>query len=403
MRASCLRKRAVFVLLALMAVAACSAPKLPAGAGDKTPGALELVEPLGRYSATTMRLLFWWGELPEPVRVTTGMRMYRLHYWTTSPEGSPTVASGLVALPKKGALRGVVSYQHGTTSNRHVSPSKPTLHEGVLGSALFAGAGYVFAAPDYIGLGVSREPHPYLHAASTASTTIDMLMATKTFVEAMGLTCPRNLYLVGFSQGGHATLAVQRALEALEAAPMRVKAAASAAGAYNLADITFPAVLEGKSSAHSLYLAWLVSAYCRIYKQPLDSMLASPYAEQVDTLFDGEHEPDAISAALPAKPRDMFRKEFLDAYDTKQSNWFFDALRQNEVFQWTPKAPVRLYYGDDDIDVPPQEAKAAAAEFVKRGADAKAISVGPYTHDVSIMHAVPKIRAWFDELAGEGE
>jgi pimeloyl-ACP methyl ester carboxylesterase len=397
------KPRVLLILLLVFAVAGCTSPTLPSATDDHSPGAIQHVEPLDAYTATTLRLMLWWADLPEPVGISTGIRLYRVEYWTLDPQGEPTVASGLVALPKKGPLHAAVSYQHGTTSNRHLTPSKPTLHEGVLGSAIFAGAGYLFAAPDYIGLGTSSKPHPYLYAETTAITTLDLLVAAKTLVQSLGFTCPPDVYLVGFSQGGHATMAAHRALEVMPDPPFRVKASAGAAGPYNLAGITFPAALEGKSGGDSLYLAWSSLAYSIIYNQPLDSLLVSPYAKKAPALFDGEHEADAIMAALPAKPREMFTKEFLDAFDNKKPHWFLEALDQNEVFRWTPKAPVRLYYGDLDVDVPPQEAKAAEAEFQKRGADAKAISVGPYEHDVSILHAVPKVRLWFDEMTKDEE
>ena len=389
----------LLILLLVLAIAGCGSPTLPAATGDKSPGAIQHVEPLDAYTATTLRLMLWWADLPEHISVSRGIRLYRVEYWTPDPQGKPTVASGLVALPKKGPLRAAVSYQHGTTTNRHLTPSAPTLQEGVLGSTVFAGAGYLFAAPDYIGLGTSREPHPYLHAATAASSTIDLLKAAKTLAEFLGFSCPPDVYLTGFSQGGHATMAAHRALESMESPPFRVNASACVAGPYNLAGITFPIAIEGKSGADSLYIAWTMYAYSAIYGQPLNSVLASPYAEKAPTLFDGEQEGDAIVAALPTKPREMLTPEFLDAFDNKKPHWFLEALEENEVFRWTPKAPVRMYYGDLDVDVPPQEAKAAEAEFQKRGADAKAISVGPYEHDLSILHAVPKIRAWFDELA----
>jgi len=401
MRRLFVKLQVLLILLALLATAGCGSPTLPTTTGDKSPGAIQHVEPLDTYTATTLRLMLWWADLPEHLSVSNGIRLYRVQYWTLDPHGKPTVASGLVALPKKGPLRAAVSYQHGTTTNRHLTPSTPTLHEGVLGSTVFAGAGYLFAATDYIGLGTSREPHPYLHAETAAGSTIDLLKAAKTLVESVGFSCPPDVYLVGFSQGGHSTIAAHRALEAMQNPPFRVKASACVAGVYDLAGITFPAALEGKSGGDSLYLAWSSLAYSIIYNQPLESLLASPYAEQAPTLFDGEHEGDAIMAALPKKPREMFTKEFLDAFDNKKPHWFLDALEENEVFRWTPKAPVRMYYGDLDVDVPPQEAKAAEAEFQKRGADAKAISLGPYEHDISILHAVPKIRAWFDELSAK--
>lgn len=401
MRPTLIKFQVLIILLAFLAVAGCSSPTLPSATGGKTPGAIQHVEPLDAYTVTSLRLMLWWADLPEHISVSRGIRLYRVEYWTLDPQGKPTVASGLVALPKKGPLRAAVSYQHGTTTSRHLTPSAPTLHEGVLGATLFAGAGYLFAAADYIGLGTSREPHPYLHAETAAGSTIDLLKAAKRLAESLGFSCPPDVYLVGFSQGGHATMAAHRALEAMENPPFRVKASASVAGPFDIAGITFAAALEGKSGGDSLYLAWSALAYSIIYNQPLDTLLASPYVEKAPTLFDGEHDGDAVMAALPAKPREMFTKEFLDAFDNKKPHWFIEALEKNEVFRWTPKAPVRMYYGDLDVDVPSQEAKSAEAEFQKCGADAKAISVGPYEHDVSILHAVPKVRAWFDELSAQ--
>jgi len=395
------RRTALVPLLLLAALAACSAPNLPTATGDKTPGAIHHVEALDSYKLATLRLMLWWADVPEPVTVSRGIRLYRIEYWTTDPHGEPTVASGLAAAPKKDPLRGVVSYQHGTTPNRHAAPSKPTLHEGVLGSAVFAGAGYLFLAPDYIGLGTSMEPHPYLHAETAATTTVDLLRAAKTLLEALGMACPDEVFLTGFSQGGHATMVAHRALEKMEDPPFKVAASAPVAGPYNLRHITFPAAMQGASSADSLYMAWVTEAFCRIYEEAPETVMAEPYAEQAAGLFDGEHEPEEIMAALPANPRDMFSKAFLDAFDNNKSHWFLDALQENSVLQWAPKAAVKMYYGDNDVDVPPDEAKSGAAALSQRGANAEAISVGPYTHDVSILHAVPKIRKWFDQIAAK--
>jgi len=399
-------KNRLFVVIALCGlVVGCaktmelSGPVLPE---TQTPGTLYKAERVGGHSALTLRALLWWADLPEQVSVQHGVKLYRLQYWTTGPGGEAVVASGLVALPKKTPTRGVVSYQHGTNPDRHATPSRPTLGEGLLGSAIFAGGGYLFVAPDYIGLGVSQEVHPYLHAQSTANAVADLLKASHTFTAHLGLKWPEPLYLVGFSQGGHATMVAQRALEAHNDPRFQVTAAASIAGPLDLAGTSFPTALTGESGAHALYLAYLIRAYSAIYGHPIDSVVAEPYAALLPELFDGEHGPDAIIEALPTNPRDLFRQDFLDDYEHGHPTWLLDALAENEAFRWTPKAPVRLYYGEGDTDVSPKEAQAAGIEFSQRGADVTVLSVGPYEHDESVLHAIPLVRRWFDASGAQG-
>jgi len=373
--------------------------QIPLTPDDKTPGALCKVEQVGSFGTLTFRALLYWADLEEGISVHNGAKLYRIQYWTKRYDGTPTVASGLFAAPAGVPFRGVVSYQHGTQTNRHTTPSQPSLGEGVLGAAIFAGEGYAFVAPDYVGLGSSQEAHTYLHTESTVDAVIDLLRAANAFTAHLRKEWPDSLYLVGYSQGGHATLATQRALERMNDPRFRVVACASVSGAYDLSGISFPVALAGASSAHSLYLAYLVNSYCRVYSQPLESVLSAAYAESVPQLFDGEHSGDEIVALLPRRPREMFNAEFIENYENGKPTWLLDALAKNQVVEWSPKAPIRLYFGEKDEDVSPKEAQRAVAEFSKRGCDATLVSVGACGHDESILRAVPKIREWFEELS----
>ena len=94
----------------------------------------------------------------------------------------------------------------------------------------------------------------------------------------------------------------------------------------------------------------------------------------------------------------MFNAEFLASFDAGETTWFSDALAQNEVYRWVPRTPVRLYYGNLDLDVSPREAVTAASDMRARGGNVEAISVGDYDHNGAIFHAFARVRAWFDEL-----
>jgi hypothetical protein len=368
----------------------------PAGA---RPGTVSSVTPAGGYPGWVLRALIWSQGLSEALPTHSGVSLYRVEYWTTAPGGRLALASGLVAFPRAAELRGVVSFQHGTASERSAAPSTPDPNNGIVAAAVFAGHGYLLVAPDYLGLGTSMEPHPYYHAESTANAVVDLLRASRAVVAAAGFAWPDALFLAGFSQGGYATLAAQRTIEASPGDGLRVRASASVAGPFDLAGIGFPTALEGRSRFASLYIAWIANSYARIYGMPLGSVIREPYQSQLPVLFDGAHGGDVIVAALPAQPRDMLTPEFLTDYDAGRETWFLTRLAENSLLDWIPQAPIRLYYGEADVDVAPEEARSAATHFAASGGDVRAIAVGAVDHEGSVLAAAPLLRAWFDELA----
>jgi len=367
-------------------------------AGTQARGSIHTVKQIGGHSAPALRFMVAMAGLPERAEVKCGVRLYRIEYWTERYDGKPTVASGLVAVPRTDTFKGVVSYQHGTSSNRHEAPSQPS-EEGVLLSAMFAGGGFLCVAPDYIGLGSSRELHPYMHAPSTVNAVVDLLKAAHAFVLAENQAWSGPLFLTGFSQGGHATVAAQRELESMNDPRFHVVASAPVAGAYDLDRISFPVALEGSDTSHSLYLGYMANAYSTIYGQPIESIIEAPYAESIPKVFDGEHSEEEVEAGLAPKPRPMFGKQFLDDYDHGRPTWLLKAIAENESYQYKPNAPIRMYYGDADKDVSPADSIAAAEAMRALGGDVTAISTGNYDHVGSIVHAIVPIRRWFDEIA----
>jgi pimeloyl-ACP methyl ester carboxylesterase len=194
-------------------------------------------------------------------------------------------------------------------------------------------------------------------------------------------------------------LATERDLEKSHDTRFKVQASAPIAGPFHLREISFPQALSGKTKSDPRYVAYIANSYAQIYRRPLQSIVAAPYVETLPILFDGDHTIAEVAAALPTDPRKVFNPEFLDAYDKGKPHWFLDALKENDVDAWTPVAPVRIYYGDDDVDVPPEEARRAEAEIKRRGANVTAISVGACNHWESSLRAIPRATRWFEELA----
>jgi hypothetical protein len=370
-------------LIASVFLAACGAPP-PLAA----PEGVELT-PIRTMSRLEQRVrLMRAGIHHAPVRYD--IDCYRMIYRVRLADGREEIASGLLALPRGAAARTLVSYQHGTTATRENVPS--TLQVAARQAMLaFAGAGHALIAPDYLGLGVSRMRHPYLLADPQARTVVAMIEAARGVAGVPG----GPVFLTGHSEGGHASVAAMRMLEA---SGEGVLGAAPVAGAYDLRGVSFDLAMRSDLPIHAFYLAYTGWAYADHYGQPLESILIPDDARAVQALFDGANTTNEIGRALPTHARDMVAPAFSETVRAGGAHWFLEALAENGVADWTPRGPLRFYFGSADAEVPPEESRNAAARLQAQGGRAEAVDLGPLEHDPSLAAAVPRVLVWIGQL-----
>ena len=332
----------------------------------------------------------------DKISITSGIELYRVSYFTKDEENRKTLVSGLLAFPRNKKIKGVVSYQHGTNSERMNAPSKPSEDEGLGIAAVFAGGGYLCLIPDYIGFGVSTEIHTYLHAETTTNAVVDFLKIGSEICIGLTKKETNNLFLIGISQGGHATAAVQREIEKNPVSGLQLIATSSIVGAYNLKEISIPYAIENKSV---FYLGYLANSYCHIYKHPLNSILLAPYDTVVPRIFDGNHTYEQVIARLPKTPESLYRKDILNDFISGNHDWFTDKISENQTFDWKPNALFRMYYGSKDKDVSPQDAINAYSHMKQLGGNVELIGLGELSHTQSAYAAIPKTRVFFDSLS----
>ena len=130
----------------------------------------------------------------------------------------------------------MISVQHGKIRNPQEAPSffRDDTEAASFGS-LFGSMGYIIAYPDYIGYGASQDlPHPYEHGASLASASLDMLRAAKEFLRGQtDVKWDEKLYVAGYSEGGYATMSLQRKIEEEASSEFNLRASSCGAGAYD--------------------------------------------------------------------------------------------------------------------------------------------------------------------------
>lgn len=300
--------------------------------------------------------------------VQGGVKQYKIVYKTKNTDGTEIQASGALIIPVGTSFNSplpLLSYQHGTIFDDKQAPSYLTTDgEGTVAS-LIATLGYIVVAPDYIGYGASNTlPHTYEHRNGLATASLDMLRAAKEFITKEKANWNQNLYIAGYSEGGFATMSLQKKIEEEFPTEFNLKASSCGAGAYNktLSFKTLATTPSSGNSQHNASYIWVLLTYDRVYKlnRPMTDYFAAAYAAQIQK----EQQNARISGSLTTILSDAVKKGVVEGTDTALLN----AVKDNDVFDWKPKTPTRLYHGTADTYVPYFNSQTAYDAMQKRGA-----------------------------------
>ena len=180
-------------------------------------------------------------ELMKPlVTLVVGksMTVTTIAYATDSPEGGTVEASGVICYPAGlQTYDHILSIQHGTCNIDEAPSLKDFTPE--LAPAVNENAVVVMA--DYLGYGLSETPdlqHPYMHSHYTATACADMLEAAESYLDANAISLKLTrkgdgLKLIGYSQGGAATISTLQELQSRGMAD-RVTGVWAGGGPYDL-------------------------------------------------------------------------------------------------------------------------------------------------------------------------
>jgi hypothetical protein len=356
---------------------------------------------LGSLSAVQVNFLLQLGGIPATAQY--GADVIKVVYETADPWGGRILASGVLALPQgvAGPLP-MVSYQHGTVIATNDVPSA-NLTQRVPGIG-FAGLGYAAVLPDLLGLGESPGTHPYHHARSQATAGVDLLRAARAWCATAGVVLGDELFLCGYSQGGHATMALHRELEANHTAEFTVTASAPMAGAHDLSGITLDDFLSGRELPNPYYVAYLLAAYHQVYDlfDAWSDWLRAPYDSTLPPLLAARVSGSTLNEAMPADITELLRPDALDDLLSDPGHPLRRALRENDLHRWVPRAPIRMFHCQGDADVPYMNSVKARDTMLALGATAvEWIDPLPSAgHADCTLPAFLAALDWFDSLRG---
>jgi hypothetical protein len=132
---------------------------------------------------------------------------------------------------------------------------------------------------------------------------------------------------------------------------------------------------------------------------PLSDLLAPPNDRIAADLVNGVATDEELSA-LPSHPQAVMTAQAVRAMLADPTHPLWLAARDNNAYDWTPRAPLRMYYGGADRDVLPQNALTAAARMRANGAtNVAAVSVGAtLDHAGAVLPATIAGKLFLDSL-----
>jgi pimeloyl-ACP methyl ester carboxylesterase len=345
------------------------------------------------------------------------IELYKLVYQTLDGHGdSLTLASGLLTIPVNHACNfPLMSFQHGALSyDDELSSFNAGQNQHYIGVPMAAN-GYVAAMPDYLGYGATPKdhPHPYIHAKSEATAVIDMLRAVREFCALKNIKLNNQVFLMGYSQGGHVTMAAHREIQEFYADEFSVTAAAPCSGPYDVSGIMRDSMLWTDKFSNPFFISFITLGYQYIYEDLYDDLnmvFQTPYVGWISRIYNREYPESGFIDSLPFPGTDMIQQEYLEEVIADSLHPFNVHLRQNDVYDWAPLAPVKMFYCTQDQEVPYQNALFTEAHMKALGAlNVSSSNSGPYDHFGCTVFAVLGAKIWMDsyrqpcviEVAGE--
>lgn len=335
-------------------------------------------------------------------RVEHGILVYKITY-NTEFKGETTLASGLVCVPTGDGSFPIISYQNGTNTLHSNAPSVNPNYELYVLLETIASTGFVISLPDYLGFGASETMfHPYLHKESTVQTVLDMLRAVEELAQVRNFTLNNDLYLTGYSQGGWATMQVQKAIEDDFMGEFNLKASAPGAGPYDLSFIN-DYILSRETYSMPYYFGYLYNSLMNVEETvpAIAEVFNAPYDSLIPTLFDGKLSGEEINAKLDTVVSNLFTENYRLNYKTDTLyKPLMEALNANSIEAWNTTVPTKIIHGKTDTWVPAAVSKAIYDDFVAKGAGSRVelIEIPETDHVGGIVPAGLMSIGWFLEL-----
>ena len=277
--------------------------------------------------------------------------------------------SGKVILPTGRKPKRMILVSHYTVGDNREAPSNCFSLEGIMASL-----GYGLIIPDYIGYGVTvNEVHPYLVLDLTARNVIDMYLAVRPWLKAVDKEPEHpEIILMGYSQGGANTMAVQHLIEteySYDSDPDRIDIhrVFAGGGPYDV-KATYERFVRTDTAGYPVAVPLVLQGMIKgnkLHMQMSDMMQGWLCDKMDDWINSKRYTTNQLNKLIGTKvTHELLTKEAMDQISDKVAE-LYKAMNANSIisYSWTPEAPVYLMHSMDDETVPYTNAANAKSKW----------------------------------------
>jgi len=273
-------------------------------------------------------------------------------------DGNEVLLSGKVVLPKDRKPKRLILVSHYTIGSNAEAPSNCFPLEGSL-----VKMGYGLIVPDYLGYGVTADRlHPYLIMRETAINVTDMYFAVREWLKAVDRAPEKeDIYLMGYSQGGGTSMAVEYLVEKEYCNPadslyIPIRRVFAGGGPYDVKGNLDECIRKDQIDyPMSVPLVLQSMVLCNHLNIGLDELIQPWLYEKIDEWVNSKrYTTGQINALIGTDVAHELVTPLVMEQDSVQLKELYDAMIANSLvsYNWTPQAPVFILHSIDDEVVP---------------------------------------------------
>ena len=243
--------------------------------------------------------------------------------------------------------------------------------------------------------------HLYHHAETEAGATLDMLRAVQEINAQLGISTDGHLFLSGYSQGGHASMATHKMIEEQFPNEFSLTASAPMSGAYDMSGVQARAMFGSYDRpAYFPFLLWGMNEAYGILPD-IRAAIKEEYADTLMAMLENQHYSlRQISRVMPSVPAEIIRPEFLQAYSSDSTFPMRLAMEENSLIDWAPQKPMMICYCKADEQVDYRNALVAYDSMKELGSKSVMLRRAGknFGHEACALYASVYTKMYFDSF-----
>ncbi|MBO4599315.1 MAG: hypothetical protein J5641_01110 [Bacteroidales bacterium] len=304
-----------------------------------------------------------------------GITAYNIVYKSADPYGQPVMLSAAVVLAddivESKHARGYLLYNHVTIFRADECPTRGNIAI----EKKMTRSGLITVSADYYGFGTTEQMNQaYCMADANAQAGIDALLAAKKLLEWKGYTWDDNLFVCGYSQGGHTAMGVVR-LVAEKYPDIDVTYTFAGGGPYNI-PTTYRDMVTADIAGQPSTVVSVLLTYNQYYRLdiPRQDLFIEPLLSHIDDwVLSKRYSRPQIDSLIGDLTVSQFVTPTIMDIESETSQRIIEALEHDNLCKdWTPRGNenIMLFHNTSDITVPPSNTESLYQFLQQHGVDA---------------------------------